>query len=244
MSYVEADRHCSHKYQGHLVYIFDRETNEFVKGLLNEGTCHVALIGLNDRKSKSDFWWGEKIKIGNFSCWEESRNDDNRKATAVIITKTVWKKYDHEEKACFVCQVLAATSVPEVECSSAAEGSRNISVLCVTKMADTSTFKGSNLSNARHSMHCNRSHCTQPPGVEGRVEINSTHVDTVMLIDVVIRSHGGVNSSETCVQMGFEPHTRCHQLYNTKGLPDSHLRVGYDCQQFKTRGRCFPVLHS
>lgn len=81
--------------------------------------------------------------------------------------------------------------MPELVCPLAVEDSRNITVHCVSRMSYTSTFTGSNLKNHRYSIQCNSSTCTQPPGVEVHVKTNSTHVDTVMLIDVVRRSHGG-----------------------------------------------------
>uniref|UniRef100_A0A2C9M9I7 C-type lectin domain-containing protein n=1 Tax=Biomphalaria glabrata TaxID=6526 RepID=A0A2C9M9I7_BIOGL len=103
-SYKEAEQYCNTKYTGgHLVYIFDNETDTFVRALLTKNM--IAFIGL---KFKSGAYkWGDRKLEVTYSGWKSSPSNSGRDYAA--ITRTGWTEVSHSSY--FVCQQTCGPAI-------------------------------------------------------------------------------------------------------------------------------------
>ncbi|KAI8775065.1 lectin BRA-3 [Biomphalaria glabrata] len=102
-THEDADRYCADVYSGgHLVHIFDSETNNFTNSLLRENDFYH--IGLSDRNRNGDYRWtnGQTANYTNF----KTDHTSNFNHYYILMYNSVWYEYYNQE-AKFICQKSA-----------------------------------------------------------------------------------------------------------------------------------------
>ncbi|KAK0057508.1 lectin BRA-3 [Biomphalaria pfeifferi] len=98
----EANQYCAQHFSGHLVYIFDEETNNFTKYLLpNYDPYH---IGLNDKDQNGVYKWGNG-QVANYTDFQKQQKS-NEGMKFVIMYKVSWSESFNSECK-FICQTNA-----------------------------------------------------------------------------------------------------------------------------------------
>ncbi|BFZ14386.1 hypothetical protein BsWGS_17425 [Bradybaena similaris] len=135
-SYIDARRTCENRRsntnkQGHLVFIFDKATDDFVKGLLTDHNVERAFIGLNHRTTYGRYLWDERQTIvPTYTGWSDNPHTPDFNKRAVVITEAGWEEYDADSKANFVCQVDPDFPTPKMTCPVAEEGQESPAFSC------------------------------------------------------------------------------------------------------------------
>ncbi|XP_012945939.1 snaclec 5, partial [Aplysia californica] len=124
--------------EGYLARIFDQQTDEFLKQLLQESGLDAVWIGLEDRGKDGLYKWNDYRELGkgDYVGWKDGEDHQSDGIhSGVTLRKDGWTELYYTNRLAYLCQVPAGLPDVEMTCPPTTEDGHPADITCTFKQA-------------------------------------------------------------------------------------------------------------